>query len=1713
MLTCPHCESSLADPNADSVSNSVHENFTWDGVCACCGKSIYEQHDHPAEPKPERFDSRKVGTDALDLIEKAANHIERTLLPDWGDSDEQRQKLEEIWGHARGASNTSLTMKWKAEDSNVPPEEFAISEEVPPNELDETEQRASLSHRQTYMPAGEQEDDQTDPSALLTFAPEGEAPNGDPYAETKSAAPKEGGRSQESGNHRSLSIRARSLSHDPAQPKGNSDYELLEKLGQGGMGVVFKARQASIDRHVAVKMVKNESVTEKQKRNFVSEAVITGELDHPNIVPIYDLGKDDSGALFYSMKEVEGTPWKDVVGEKSLTENLEILLRVADAVAFGHSRGVVHCDLKPENVMLGEYGEVLVMDWGLAQLLPEFNKPREIAKSADGGGTPAYMAPEMAAGRPGLINITSDVYLLGAILFEIITGKAPHAGRSVMDCLVSVAKNIIQPTEKSGELLDIAYRAMETNPAERYANVLEFQTAIRDYQSHSESIHLSDRALDALEQAHEKQDYELFAQALAAFREALSLWSENSEATDGIEATRFAYAECAFKKGDYDLGLSLLEETNPDHAELHRKILAAQLEREVRQQRLRRTKRLVAALGLFLVVGATIAAFFINEARKDADGQREIAEQQAVVAEEQRGIAEKQTEVAEFEKRVADQERTKAVAARDDAVKQKKKAEEQKKKAEEARRAADAARSLEEAAKVAAQRAEIEANAARESEAYEAYVARIQLAAAKIEENAFDTARRLLDECLPEEGEEDLRGWEWARLMHLCHQSERNWKLEAPVESVAFSPDGTKFVTAAWDGHARIWDRKTGEEVHTLQHQGQYIHAAEFSPDGKILATGSNDSSGFVRLWNAETGEPIKSFYGHTDAVLSVRFSKDGQKLVSTSYDNTARLWDVKTGQELQTFKGHFWWVWSAAFSPDEDRLVTASHDGTANVYDVKTGKKIADFTGHRGPVFTVEFSPDGETIATGGFDQRVLLWKPEEQPWTNLELLAQGKQIQSPVFTPLDGHTSGVRSLEFSEDGRRLLTGSDDNTLKLWNVETKRTIETLKGHDGWIACCTLSPDGQWALSASHDQQVRLWNLGGYEETRVLGGHVLNGHSDAVLNATISRNGKHIATASRDRTARLWSAENGRELKTFAEGHSFLSMQAIFSPDGHWLFTAAFDNTVRVWNVAHGTEVARLNHTGRNAALAISPDGQFLVTGSDDETAKVWSLKSVFEAGQSQQTPEPKWVLKDHHREITAVAVSPNGHWIYTGDARGRGRLWDSKTGKVHHRMQGHSAAITAAVFVPDGSRVLTASRDRTVGCWDVATGNEHRNQVLKHPDDVTSIALLPDGSKAVTSCDDKTVRLWNLNTVEIERTLHQGDDIHTVDVSPNGRLALGLSSVEGRIRVWRLANGREVASPNAPLAGGPFFELTSETDSLWSATFSPDQHGLLTVAGNDVRLWNLNTGEERMSFNPHGAVASVEFSPNGEKLLTAGWDHTARIWNLKTGLAEQKLLGQHNDDINHAVFSPDGRKVLTASDDTTAVLWNLQSGQPELTLRGHGKRVNSAAFSRNGRWILTASDDRTARIWDAKSGEECLVIRGHDWAVQSAEFSRDAKRVITASDDNTARIWQLTRSEKTDGTTRWNAEQQWVLKGHSAAVVAGGFSPDGRRVITGSRDDTALIWDAETGKELLTLRSHTQDVTSARFSDDGRHVLTGSRDGTAVLWLTTKVQFAPTAK
>jgi WD40 repeat protein/serine/threonine protein kinase len=1430
-----------------------------------------------------------------------------------------------------------------------------------------------------------------------------------------------------------LIITSRSVVPIQSPLRTSADYELIETIGEGGVGVVYAARQASIDRTVAVKMLKPASAQKPEQRDkFLSEAVVTGDLDHPNIVPIYDLGSNESGALFYAMKRVQGTPWVSVLPKKALSENLEILLKVADAVGFAHSRGVIHRDLKPENVMLGEYGEVLVMDWGLALVTPEFRKSRTISPSMSMGGTPAYMAPEMARGPVTRITRASDVYLLGAILYEIVTGHPPHTAKTINACLLAAARNEIHPPEQRSELIDIALRAMSTAPEDRYASVRDFQSAIRRFQAHSESIVLSSRAEADLAAAQQTGDYELFSRAVFAYQEAFALWDQNLVAKQGIALSKLAYATSASEKGDYDLAASLLDDADPRHRPLIEQVNLAQRDRALRQQRLKNVKRIAQGLAAAILIVVSGALIWVSNLY---------------------GVAENEAQIAIQQKRLANSERESAVKAKALAVQ------------------------------------------SQQEEEYAAYIAKIGLAAAKVEENAFGEVAQLLADCPPH-----LRNWEWGRLRFLCGRALRTFVTNGPVDSVVFDPTAPRFATGGWDGKVRIWSTDdSARPLLELEYGDPYVFCVAFSSDGQYLAAAGGDTKGgYVKIWTADTGRLVQVLRGHTDRVLSVCFNGDGSRLLTASCDGTAKLWDASTGEVLRTFSGHSWWVWSAAFSPSEDTIVTAGQDRKCIVWSLSatenpTPQQLRVFTGHEGPVYCAVFSPDGRSVISGGFDNRILIWSPDEAKPFEFEGISTATKAARPQFRALEGHGQAVRSIRLTQtEPLRILSASHDNTLKLWDYQTGELIQTFRGHSGWVRGCDVTSDAKLAVSSSKDHTAKLWTLEGYEEARVLNARVLSGHGDAITSASFSRDGHTILTSSRDRTARIWDFKTGKMVKSFSEGHEFLASSVILFGDARRFLTSGIDNTVRIWDLANGVEMAALTGTGGRGMVTLSPDDRLLLTANRDE-AVLWDIATRQKLG----------TFSSGRGEVTALAFSHDSRSVFVGTATGRTTLWDASSGQVLWNKRAHSASINAVVFSPDGKRVLTASSDNTVGQFDVATGEDMIHESLKHDVPVTGIAITPDGKHVVTNAGDEKIRVWNLEERRIEHELASlaglasnfsisPDGLRLVTVVPKPKTTADQQTTAARsaaVQFWNILSGEEIAEErmNQPL--------------IWSAVFAPAEGQVILVGGDWAGLYPIGGDHPAMTFSPHTAVTSAHFSPDETHIITSGGDATAKVWDVATATARFKLPLAHEGAINSAVYSPDGRYVLTASDDCTVRLWAAANGTPVWTLQGehaHAERVRSASFSPDGRYFITASDDKTARIWTT-AGQPVMTLSGHKWPVTCAVFSPDGRRAVTGSDDMTARIWDVT-SGKLIGE----------LAGHTAAIGAVAYSPDGKRILTGSRDSSTKLWDAVTMKEILTLKGHTAEVTSASFSSDGRYALTASSDGTAIVWLTEEWRDRP---
>ncbi len=333
-----------------------------------------------------------------------------------------------------------------------------------------------------------------------------------------------------------------------AAPDESIDYEISETIGSGGMGIILKAKQKAIGRDVAIKLADTSNkLTIENTQKLCTEAAITGRLEHPNIIPIYDLGLNEEQNVFYAMKLVDGTPWCDIIDANSLQENIEILLAVCNGIAYAHSQGIIHRDLKPDNVMIGKYSEVLVTDWGLAAGINDDSFAPRVSYEDAIAGTPAYMSPEMALGYEDKINHTSDIYLLGAILFEVLTGQVPHTGESIIQCISNAGKNVIEEPWIKSELLKTAMKAMSTEQSERYQSVEEFRDAIS---THYESVRLSTKAKKILAQGKISRDFGEILKAIIYFQTSLEKWGDNEEAKKNLESAVNFLADCAKAQGD-----------------------------------------------------------------------------------------------------------------------------------------------------------------------------------------------------------------------------------------------------------------------------------------------------------------------------------------------------------------------------------------------------------------------------------------------------------------------------------------------------------------------------------------------------------------------------------------------------------------------------------------------------------------------------------------------------------------------------------------------------------------------------------------------------------------------------------------------------------------------------------------------------------------------------------------------------------------------------------------------------------------------------------------------------------------------------------------------------------------------------------------------------------------------------------------------------------
>jgi WD40 repeat protein/serine/threonine protein kinase len=1039
-------------------------------------------------------------------------------------------------------------------------------------------------------------------------------------------------------------------------------YKLLEEIGEGGMGVVYLAEQQEpVHRQVAMKIIKPGMDTREVIARFETERQALAMMDHPNIAKVLDGGAAESGRPYFVMELVHGVPLTEYCDQNCLgvRERLELLVQVCQAVQHAHTKGIIHRDLKPSHVIVTSGDGVPVskiIDFGIAKAVKgQLTEGTAVTVSGQMIGTPLYMSPEQAELGGVDVDTRSDIYSLGVMLYELLTGSTLFDQERVQKAGYDEIRRMIREDEPPRPSTRISTLGKPTPPLSRSGTGAGGEGGPQDTPVSFSAATIA---------AHRQTEPAKLSRLLRRDLDWIVM-----KALEKDPARRYQTA------GDFARDIERYLADEPIEARP-----PTLVDRAARWCRRHRALVWSAAVLLALTtITLAVSIVLIAQARHEAVQAYEEEAEQLRATERAEALARKQELLAKGQERLAREQRNLAEAQREEAVKQRDISE----------------RNLYIARMRLAQRDWEQGQVGRLREMLDAHIPQRGRADLRgwewyyylsLCDSTVTTIRGHKDPVgsvvwSPEGGhlatasaDGTVKIWDAATGKEVRTLSGHT----QPVNSVDWCPDALSLATASSDGTVKIWDVAAGRVVRTLSGHGKNVESVAWNPDGRRLATGSDDRS--VRIWDATSGKPILTWIAHHSAVHKVAWSPDGKRLASRSRDGNGlvKIWDATSAKEVRALSGNGTFVSSFAWSSDGQRMALP-RPGRIRICDSETGQELETLARPGDVVYDIAWSPDGRQLALAGFDTLVEIWDA-----------ATRRQIRA-----CRGHTDTVTAVAWSPDGASLASASIDRTVKVWDAGKEQGSRTLYGHTGGITSLAWSPDDRRLATASRDSSLKIWDVTSGENSLTL-----LGHSSIVEGVAWNPDGKRLASCGRDGTVRIWDAVAGKESLTFS-GHRQWVNSVAWSPDGRSLASAGHDRSIRIWDPATGRETLSLpGRHGQFLRLAWGPDGKRLAVTGENGTLTVWDVA----------TGKTTLVLPGvgHWHNVAPPAWSLDGRWLAAEVSEGRViQVWNAADGEMSLRLPGHTGLLSSLAWHPDGCRLVSGEGRGAVKIWDVVAGQE----------------------------------------------------------------------------------------------------------------------------------------------------------------------------------------------------------------------------------------------------------------------------------------------------------------------------------------------------------------------------------------------------------------------
>jgi WD40 repeat protein len=1077
---------------------------------------------------------------------------------------------------------------------------------------------------------------------------------------------------------------------------------------EGGFGRVYRVHHKGWDLDLAAKVPREDKFkTEAEIENVTRECQTWVNLGlHPNVVSCHYVRRLGSVPVVFA-EFVEGGRLTDWIEnrrlyeggpEESLKRILDVAIQFAWGLGHAHENGLVHQDVKPDNVMMTLDGTAKVTDFGLAKARavvgndPAAAGGRQNILVSSGGMTPAYCSPEQANHQP--LSRKTDIWSWGLSVLQMFTGGVFWlAGQAGPEALASYLEN--GPEEASipkmpNGVVALLTRCFHRHPQHRPKDMVELAgELVQLYRECTGANYartepkatdlladgLSNKAISLLDLGRTEDAHGAFIKALhvdpqhaeTRYNRGMVLWRSARITDEELIRSLGDITHTCDCRSRWLLGMVHMERGDAESAALVLEDIAPRCGED----------RQVLALLTGIRAGAVRGARCVRVLQGHTDEVLSVA----LSTDSRLGLS----------------------ASRDRTL-----------------RLWDLATG----------------KCVRTLEGHQGRVTSALLCP----DGRF---------CLSASSDGTLRLWELAT--GKCVRTLSGHAAWSNVESVSVTPDGQLAFSAGEDNALRLWSLATGECLRAFEGHTRPVLAAAICPFGHWGLSGSADNS--VRLWDLATGRCLRTFQGHVGPVFGVAISSDERFVLSCGRDEAIRIWDTHTGKCRTELRGHDGCVRCVTICRDGRWVLSGEQDKALRLWDAATGRCLRTFRDHGGAVNAVAFNADGSVGLSGSSDCTLRLWDVTTgaaqalavaRPSDTARLTALAATVQRLRQRAVECLDGGDIRMAIEHVGKAVHTPGyerDPALMHLWNAIGLRSRRTrlhthsvamdLKGHQGAVTSVAFTPDSLFGLSGSTDKTLRLWDLSTGQCLRAL-----EGHNGEVTSVATSAAGQWGLSGSYDHTLRLWELATGRCLRTF-KGHEAWVASVAISRDGQWGLSGSYDNTVRLWHLQTGKSPRTLEgHEGWVLCVAISPDGRFGLSGSSDNTLRVWDLS----------TGKCLRVLAGHHDAVRAIAVSPDGRAGLSGSSDGTVRWWELATGNCLRSFDHSAHAVSAVVVSPDCHFGLSASEHGEVRLWTLDTGEGVPLSVGCHCG-MTSLAVSPDSRYLLCGGgrDDRIARLGEL--------------------------------------------------------------------------------------------------------------------------------------------------------------------------------------------------------------------------------------------------------------------------------------------------------------------------------------------------------------------------------